>query len=130
MPAIFAITNEPFIVYTSNVFAILGLRSTYFLLAGAVGRFHLLRYGLAAVLIFVGLKMSWLNVQWDGHFPITISLGVIAFLLAASVGLSFVFEKPKAPADQAMEFWKRKLLQFEAEPAFHLAVTREWLCIR
>jgi len=98
VPAIFAITNEPFIVYTSNVFAILGLRSTYFLLAGAVGRFHLLRYGLAAVLIFVGLKMSWLNVQWDGHFPITISLGVIAFLLAASIGLSFVFEKPKAPA--------------------------------
>jgi tellurite resistance protein TerC len=98
VPAIFAITNEPFIVYTSNVFAILGLRSMYFLLAGAVGRFHLLRYGLAAVLIFVGLKMSWLNMQWDGHFPITISLGVIAFLLAASIGLSFVFEKRKAPA--------------------------------
>jgi tellurite resistance protein TerC len=93
VPAIFAITSEPFIVYTSNVFAILGLRSMYFLLAGAIGRFHLLRYGLAAVLIFVGVKMSWLNVQWSGHFPITISLAVIAFLLAASIGLSLVFPK-------------------------------------
>jgi tellurite resistance protein TerC len=98
VPAIFAITNEPFIVYTSNVFAILGLRSMYFLLAGAIGRFHLLRYGLAAVLIFIGLKMSWLNVQWDGHFPITISLGVIAFLLAASIILSLVFPKRTVPA--------------------------------
>jgi len=98
VPAIFAITNEPFIVYTSNVFAILGLRSMYFLLAGAVGRFHLLRYGLAAVLIFVGLKMSWLNMQWGGHFPITISLAVIALLLAASIGLSLLFPNPAAPA--------------------------------
>jgi tellurite resistance protein TerC len=94
VPAIFAITNEPFIVYTSNVFAILGLRSMYFLLAGAIGRFHFLRYGLAAVLIFVGLKMSWLNAQWNGHFPITVSLGVIALLLGASVILSLLFPKP------------------------------------
>jgi tellurite resistance protein TerC len=97
VPAVFAITSEPFIVYTSNVFAILGLRSMYFLLAGAVGRFHLLRYGLAAVLIFVGLKMSWLNPVWHGHFPITISLGVIAGLLGASIGLSFVFPKSGSP---------------------------------
>jgi TerC family integral membrane protein len=68
VPAIFAITNEPFLVYSSNVFAILGLRSMYFLLAGAVGRFHLLRYGLAAVLIFIGLKMSWLNAQMGRPF--------------------------------------------------------------
>jgi tellurite resistance protein TerC len=54
----------------------------YFLLAGAIGRFHFLRYGLAAVLIFVGLKMSWLNALWNGHFPITISLGVIVGVLA------------------------------------------------
>jgi len=96
VPAIFAITNEPFIVYTSNVFAILGLRSMYFLLAGAVGRFHFLRYGLAAVLIFVGLKMSWLNAQWGGHFPITLSLGIIAFLLSAAIGLSLLFPKWKS----------------------------------
>jgi tellurite resistance protein TerC len=93
VPAIFAITNEPFIVYTSNVFAILGLRSMYFLLSGAIGRFHLLRYGLAAVLIFVGLKMSWLNMLWGGHFPITISLSIIGGVLAASIALSFVFPK-------------------------------------
>ncbi len=93
VPAIFAITREPFIVYVSNAFAILGLRSMYFLLAGAISRFHLLRYGLATVLIFVGLKMSWLNAQWGGHFPVTISLGVIAFLLAASIGLSLFFPK-------------------------------------
>lgn len=93
VPAIFAITNEPFIVYSSNVFAILGLRSMYFLLAGAIGRFHLLRYGLAVVLIFVGLKMAWLNVQWGGHFPITISLALIIGVLGASIGLSLAFPK-------------------------------------
>jgi tellurite resistance protein TerC len=96
VPAIFAITHEPFVVYSSNVFAILGLRSMYFLLAGAIGRFHLLRYGLAAVLIFVGLKMSWLNAQWGGHFPITISLGVIGLLLTLSIGLSLLFPKRTA----------------------------------
>src|SRR5262249_15333016 len=57
VPAIFALTDEPFIVFTSNIFAILGLRSMYFMLGGAVARFHLLRYGLALVLVFVGLKM-------------------------------------------------------------------------
>ena len=100
VPAIFAITHEPFIVYTSNVFAILGLRSMYFLLAGAIGRFHLLRYGLALVLIFVGLKMSWLNAQWDGHFPIAMSLGIIAGLLAISIGLSLAF--PRAAVDPSL----------------------------
>lgn len=91
VPAIFAITREPLVVYTSNVFAILGLRAMYFLLAGALVRFHLLRYGLALLLIFVGLKMSWLNAAWQGHFPSTISLGVIVGVLAASIGLSLVF---------------------------------------
>jgi tellurite resistance protein TerC len=66
VPAIFAITREPLVVYTSNVFAILGLRAMYFLLAGAFARFHMLRYGLALILIFVGLKMSWLNAAWQG----------------------------------------------------------------
>lgn len=93
VPAIFAITREPLIVFTSNVFAILGLRSMYFLLAGAVGRFHLLRYGLAVVLIFVGLKMAWLNQIWQGHFPMSISLAVIGGVLAASIGLSLAFPK-------------------------------------
>jgi tellurite resistance protein TerC len=66
VPAIFAITREPLVVYTSNVFAILGLRAMFFLLAGALARCHLLRYGLALILIFVGLKMSWLNTAWQG----------------------------------------------------------------
>ena len=97
VPAIFAITREPLVVYTSNVFAILGLRTMYFLLAGALARFHLLRYGLALILICVGLKMSWLNAAWQGHFPSTISLGVIVGVLTASIGLSLVFPASRTP---------------------------------
>jgi tellurite resistance protein TerC len=85
VPAIFALTNEPLIVFTSNILAILGLRSLYFLLAGAVQRFHLLKYGLAAVLVFVGLKMVWLNDAFDGEFPIVWSLGIICGILAVSI---------------------------------------------
>ncbi|HEX6162734.1 MAG TPA: TerC family protein [Vicinamibacterales bacterium] len=85
VPAIFAISAEPLIVFTSNVFAILGLRSMYFLLAGAVERFALLKYALAGILIFVGLKMVWLNDAFGGKFPITWSLGIIAGLLAAAI---------------------------------------------
>jgi len=93
VPAIYALTDEPLIVFTSNVFAILGLRAMYFLLAGAVGRFHMLKYGLSVVLIFVGLKMVWLNPWYGGKFPISYSLSVIATVIAASVILSFVFPK-------------------------------------
>jgi tellurite resistance protein TerC len=85
VPAIFAITNEPLIVYTSNVGAILGLRAMYFLLAGAVDRFHLLHYGLALVLIFVGVKMTWLNDAFGGKFPVEWSLGIIAAILATAI---------------------------------------------
>lgn len=88
VPAIFAITREPLIVFTSNICAILGLRALFFLLAGAVGKFHLLKYGLGLVLVFVGLKMAWLNGAFGGKFPIAWSLGIIAALLAASIGLS------------------------------------------
>lgn len=100
VPAIFAITREPLIVFTSNVFAILGLRSLYFLLSGALNRFHLLRFGLGAVLIFVGLKMAWLNELWDGHFPMGLSLAVIGGVLALSIGLSLAFPKT-APVQAA-----------------------------
>jgi tellurite resistance protein TerC len=93
VPAIFAVTKEPLIVLTSNIFAILGLRSMYFLLAGAVGKFHLLRYGLSTILVFIGLKMTWLDYQWGGHFPITWSLGFILGVLALSIALSLVFPK-------------------------------------
>jgi tellurite resistance protein TerC len=93
VPAIFAITNEPMIVFTSNIFAILGLRSMYFMLAGAVDKFHLLKYGLALVLVFVGLKMVWLNDLYGGKFPISWSLGFILTTIAISVGASLLFPK-------------------------------------
>ena len=93
VPAIFALTREPFIVFTSNIFAILGLRSLYFMLGGAVEKFHLLKYGLSAVLVFVGLKMVWLDHAFGGKFPIGISLGIIGAALAISVVLSLVFPK-------------------------------------
>lgn len=85
VPAIFALTREPMIVFTSNVFAILGLRALFFLLAGAVERFKLLKYGLAAVLVFVGLKMVWLNEAFGGKFPTAWSLGIIGGIIAASI---------------------------------------------
>jgi tellurite resistance protein TerC len=82
IPAIFAVTNDPFIVYTSNVFAILGLRSLYFLLAGVVDKFHYLKLGLSAVLVFVGFKMVLADLY---KIPIGVSLGVIAGILAISI---------------------------------------------
>ncbi|MBK7707508.1 MAG: TerC family protein [Acidobacteria bacterium] len=100
VPAIFALTNEPFIVFTSNIFAILGLRAMYFMLAGAVDKFYLLKYGLSVVLIFVGLKMVWLNDAFGGKFPISYSLGFILSVIAASIAVSLLF--PKRPkADEA-----------------------------
>lgn len=93
VPAIFAITAEPLIVFTSNIFAILGLRSMYFMLAGAIDKFHFLKYGLAIVLIFVGLKMVWLNDLFDGKFPIAWSLGFIILTIAVSTAASLVFPK-------------------------------------
>jgi tellurite resistance protein TerC len=96
VPAIFGVTREPFIVFTSNIFAILGLRSMYFMLAGAVTRFYLLQYALAIILIFVGLKMAWLNQAWGGKFPIGISLGLIGAVLGASVVISILFPKREA----------------------------------
>ena len=91
VPAIFAVTKEPLIVFTSNIFAILGLRSMYFMLAGVINKFHLLKYGLAVVLVFVGLKMVWLNPMFDGHFPITWSLGVILGTIGLSIAASLIF---------------------------------------
>jgi tellurite resistance protein TerC len=98
VPAIFAITREPLIVFTSNVFAILGLRSLYFMLAGAVNSFHMLKYGLGFVLIFVGLKMAWLNQLFGGKFPIGYSLGIIAAMIGSSITLSLLFPKKPKPA--------------------------------
>jgi len=91
IPAIFAITRDPFIVYTSNVFAILGLRSMYFLLAGIIDRFYLLKIGLSVILVFVGVKM--LITYFDYHIPIGISLGVVGLVLVAAVAGSLLFPK-------------------------------------
>jgi tellurite resistance protein TerC len=101
VPAIFAITNEPLIVFTSNVFAILGLRAMFFLLAGVVDRFRYLKYGLGVVLIFVGLKMTWLNEAFGGKFPIGWSLGIIATVLAVSVGISLLRTRTNRLAGEA-----------------------------
>ena len=85
IPAIFAVTSDPFIVFTSNVFAILGLRALYFLLTDMAGRFHLLKYGLAAILMFIGVKMLLLDVY---KIPVGIALGIVAIILATSIAAS------------------------------------------
>jgi tellurite resistance protein TerC len=105
IPAILAITRDPFIVYTSNVFAILGLRSMYFALAGMMTVFHYLNYGLAAILVFIGFKMLLSNFY---KIPIAAALGVVAGLLALSIIASLLFppkepkELPKPATDEAL----------------------------
>jgi tellurite resistance protein TerC len=100
IPAIFSITDKPFIIFTSNVFAILGLRSLYFLLAGAIGLFRYLKYGLSVVLVFVGLKMlldphghepKW--YQFD--IPTPISLGVVLSIIVLSILISVMLSGRK-----------------------------------
>jgi tellurite resistance protein TerC len=92
IPAIFALTDDPFIVMTANIFAILGLRALYFLLADLADRFHYLSYGLAAVLVFIGAKMLLIDFY---KIPIGVSLSVVAGIIAMSM-IASVFSKPKA----------------------------------
>ncbi|CAH0241193.1 tellurite resistance protein TerC [Pseudomonas frederiksbergensis] len=90
IPAIFAVTTDPFIVFTSNIFAIMGLRALYFLLADMADRFHLLKYGLATVLVFIGTKMTlmpWL------HMPVEWSLAVVGGIILTSVLLSLIMSR-------------------------------------
>jgi tellurite resistance protein TerC len=94
IPAIFAVTTDPFIVFTSNIFAILGLRSMYFLLAGIITKFHYLKVGLSVVLIFVGAKMLLMDVY---KLPIVVSLGAIAGILGASVAASLLWPQEAQP---------------------------------
>ena len=96
VPAIFAVTKDPFIVFTSNIFAILGLRSLYFLLAGVVDRFHLLKVGLSLVLVFVGLKMLVVEAY---KIPVAWSLAVIGLLVGGSVAASLIWPKASRPAE-------------------------------
>lgn len=93
IPAIFAITTDPFIVLTSNIFAIMGLRAMYFLLADFADRFVLLKYGLALILLFIGAKMMLIDLF---HIPIAISLGVVALILIASMVLSLRYSAKKS----------------------------------
>lgn len=96
IPAIFAVTNDAFIVYTSNIFAILGLRALYFLLASVITKFSYLKYGLAVILVYIGVKMllTFFHIEIDT----AISLGVIASVLIVSAAASFLFP-PKSPPD-------------------------------
>jgi tellurite resistance protein TerC len=92
IPAIFAVTTDPFIVFTSNIFAILGLRALYFLLADMADRFHLLKYGVAVVLMFVGVKL--LIAPWF-HVPVLLSLALVAIILATAIGASLISTRTK-----------------------------------
>jgi tellurite resistance protein TerC len=94
IPAIFAITTDPFIVYTSNIFAILGLRALFFLLAGALTQFHLLKVALGLILCFVGAKMLLADLL---HVPIPVSLGVVAALLGGAIVGSRIWPRPAVP---------------------------------
>ena len=94
VPAIFGITQEPFIVFTSNILAILGLRSMFFMISGLMHQLTYLPQGLALVLMFVGLKMTYLNQVWAGHFPIGWSLAIIGGILLGAV-LASVMDRDK-----------------------------------
>ncbi|MBI3317373.1 MAG: TerC family protein [Candidatus Omnitrophica bacterium] len=92
IPAILGVTTDPFIVYTSNIFAILGLRALYFALSGIMELFHHLHYGLAVILVFIGIKMLGSNYF---HIPVETSLGIIATVLALSVIASYIWPSQK-----------------------------------
>jgi len=92
IPAIFAVTTDPFIVFTSNIFAILGLRALYFMLADMADRFHLLKYGVAVVLVFVGIKLLIADFY---HVPVLLSLSFVALILAISVVASLIATRTK-----------------------------------
>jgi tellurite resistance protein TerC len=102
IPAIFAVTQDPFIVYTSNVFAILGLRALYFLLANVMDKFQYLKFGLSAVLIFIGVKMVIVDFY---KIPIGVSLGVVASILTISILASL---------------WKARQSELESDPELSL----------
>ena len=104
IPAIFAVTNDPFIVFTSNIFAILGLRALYFLLFNMAARFHLLRYGIAIMLTFIGIKMliaPWIKI------PIGLALGVVVAILGTTILLSILVRRRLARKEIV---WKKNVI--------------------
>jgi len=114
IPAVFGVTRDPFIVFTSNIFAILGLRALYFLLAGLMHRFQYLSYGLGLVLAFVGVKM--LAHGWLFDIPIELSLGIVLIILTASILLSLL--RPPIPPEAAADPLETEG-GFQASPAAH-----------
>ena len=120
IPAIFAVTRDPFLVYTSNVFAILCLRSLYFLLAGVIDRFHYLKLGLSVVLIFIGMKMlaTWVHFE----IPTAVSLLVVALVLGGSVVLSLMF--PRQAEEQSPV--THDPLDASDDPAGEILPPRPW----
>ncbi|MDH5397424.1 MAG: TerC family protein [Cyclobacteriaceae bacterium] len=104
IPAAFAITQNEFLIYTSNVFAILGLRAKFFLLAGIIEQFYLLKKGLSIVLIFIGGKMLLLFI--DIHIPIAVSFSVIIGTLSLSIFLSLIFPKDRKPKPTQLELFE------------------------
>src|SRR5690606_27697342 len=114
IPAIFGVTRDPFIVYTSNEFAILGLRSLYFVLAGVMDKFHFLKIGLSVVLVWIGVKMLLLDVY---HMPIALSLGVVATVLAASIVASLLFPKQADDSQHLDEAIEKARLGADEETA-------------
>jgi tellurite resistance protein TerC len=94
VPAIFGLTKEPLVVFTSNIFAVIDLRALYFLLLAFIGRFHYLGVGLSFVLIFIGSKMALLDVILDYHVPTEISLIVVLGIIVGSIALSLMKPPP------------------------------------
>jgi tellurite resistance protein TerC len=105
IPAIFGVTRDPFIVFTSNIFAILGLRSLFFAVARMMDRFAYLEYGLSAVLVFIGGKMLASDVL---HVPPLLSLGVVVVLLGGAIGISLWRSRSDVPEDEAIVKAKRE----------------------
>ncbi len=100
VPAVFSITTDPFLVFSSNIFAILGLRSLYFVLASVLDRFHYLEFSLIAILFFIGVKMMLIPLHY--HIPVLLSLGIIAVFLLAGVLLSLWKGRVAKPAEEDM----------------------------
>lgn len=95
VPAIFAITKEPLIVFTSNIFAILGVRAIYFLILPIMDYFYYIKYGLGIILVFIGSKMIWLNDYFGGHFPVSWSLSFIIGTILICISLSLLWPQQK-----------------------------------
>jgi tellurite resistance protein TerC len=100
IPAIFAVTLDPFVVLTSNVFAVLGLRALYFMLADLAGRFHLLKYGIAFILVFIGIKMLLIDVY---KIPVGFALAVVGIVLALSMVASLWLTRKPGDASETAD---------------------------